>query len=97
MRSRFSSAALIWDVSPEVLAATAWIQALFRRNHTAPAQAAANNRPPSFHPPSAAKKFLWPIARCVIKPADRDRKARDIRRWPVLKLPTAAPVAQPWS
>jgi len=82
--------------SPEASVATVWIQAQFRPNHTGLAPVAEDsNRSRSLRPPSAEKKFLWRIARYAIKRADSDRKVRDIRRLPVLKLPTAAPVAPP--
>src|SRR6476469_6056560 len=98
MLSRFSSAARISDASPGALAATVWIQAQFRPNHTGLAPVAvASSRRQNFPRRSAAKKFLWRIARYAIKQVDSDRKVRDIRRSPVLKLQTAAPVAPAWS
>src|SRR5436190_3365660 len=98
MRSRFFSVALISVAIPEVLAAIAWIQGIFRPNHTALVpRAVARNRRRNFHLRNAVKRFSWPTAPYAIKPADRDRKARAIRRWPVLKLPTADPVAPRWS
>src|SRR3954447_3024712 len=98
MRSRFFSVVLISVAIPEVLAAIAWTQGAFRRNHTVLAPAAvASNRRRNCHPPNAVKRCLWRTAPYVIKPAERDRKARAIRRSRVLKLPTAAPVVLQWS
>src|SRR5438067_12371155 len=97
MPSRFSSAAPLSDASREALAVTVWIQAQSRPNHTGLAPVAVDsNSSRNLLPPSVAKKFSWQIARCAIKRADSDRKARVIRLSPVLKLPTAAPVAPPW-
>src|SRR3954463_8866737 len=98
MRSRFFSVALISVAIPEVLAAIAWIQGIFRPNHTGLVPAAvASNRRRNFHLPNAVKRCLWQTAPYAIKPAERDRKARAIRRWRVLKSPMAAPVVLPWS
>src|SRR5947208_15954145 len=98
MRSRFFSVVLTSVAIPEVLAAIAWTRGTSRRSHTALVPAAvASNRRRNFHLRNAVKRFLWRTAQYAIKPADRDRKAKVIRRWPALKLPTAAPVAPQWS
>jgi len=75
-----------------------WIQAQFRPNHTGLVPVAvASSRRRNFPRRSAAKKFLWRIARCAIKRADSDRRVRVIRRLPVLKLPNGGSRRAAWS
>src|SRR5437868_2763726 len=97
IRSPSSSAALISGATREDLAAIVWTRAAFRRRRkrVGPAVALSNSNRNSRRP-SAERRFSRQIVRSATRRAGSDRKARVIRRWLVLKLPTVDLVVWPW-